>query len=171
MVTTLLKALGLSVNDMENQLRHFDFLRKTLDKDTTETTDEALIEVYKRLRPGDPASASGGRSLLESRFFDEKRYDLGRVGRYKMNKKLGLSIPDSVRVLTVQDIVAAVDYLVNLHYEDGFIDDIDHLGNRRIRSVGELIQNQFRVGLTRLERIVKERMTLQDVDTLTPAIY
>lgn len=169
LATTLLKALGLSLSDMENQLRHFDFLKKTMDKDSTETTEEALIEVYKRLRPGDPASAGGGRTLLESRFFDEKRYDLGRVGRYKMNKKLGLSIPDTVRVLTVQDIVASIDYLINLHYDDGFVDDIDHLGNRRIRSVGELIQNQFRVGLTRLERIVKERMTLQDVDTLTPS--
>ncbi len=169
LATTLLRALGLSNSDMENQLRHFDFLKRTLDKDQTETTEEALVEVYKRLRPGDPASAAGGRTLLESRFFDEKRYDLGKVGRYKMNKKLGLSIPDTVRVLTIQDIVASVDYLINLHYEDGFIDDIDHLGNRRIRSVGELIQNQFRVGLTRLERIVKERMTLQDVDTLTPS--
>jgi len=169
LATTLLRALGLSENEMENQIRHFDFLKKTLDKDTTTTTEEALIEVYKRLRPGDPASASGGRTLLESRFFDEKRYDLGKVGRYKMNKKLGLSIPDTVKVLTLQDVVASIDYLVNLHYDDGAIDDIDHLGNRRIRSVGELIQNQFRVGLTRLERIVKERMTLQDVDTLTPS--
>ncbi|MEZ4575866.1 MAG: DNA-directed RNA polymerase subunit beta [Vampirovibrionales bacterium] len=167
--TTLLRALGLTEQDMENQIRHFDFLQKTLDKDSTSDTDEALVEVYKRLRPGDPASAAGGRTLLESRFFDDKRYDLGMVGRYKMNKKLGLSIPDSTRTLTVQDIVAAVDYLVNLHYDDGEVDDIDHLGNRRIRSVGELIQNQFRVGLTRLERIVKERMTLQDVDTLTPS--
>jgi DNA-directed RNA polymerase subunit beta len=91
------------------------------------------------------------------------------VGRYKLNKKLGLSTPDTVRVLTTQDLVTAVDYLINLHYDDGQIDDIDHLGNRRIRSVGELLQNQFRVGLTRLERIVKERMTLQDVETLSPS--
>src|SRR5262249_31770670 len=142
LATTLLRALGLSESEMENQIRHFDFLKRTLDKDQTETTEEALVEVYKRLRPGDPASASGGRSLLESRFFDEKRYDLGKVGRYKMNKKLGLSIPDTVRTLTIQDIVASIDYLVNLHYDDGAVDDIDHLGNRRIRSVGELIQNQ-----------------------------
>jgi DNA-directed RNA polymerase subunit beta len=169
LATTLLKALGLSIGDMENQLRHFDFLQKTLDKDSTKTTDEALVEVYKKLRPGDPATPAGGRQLLESRFFDEKRYDLGRVGRYKMNKKLGLSTPDSLRVLTVQDIVASVDYLINLHFDDGIIDDIDHLGNRRIRAVGELIQNQFRVGLTRLERIVKERMTLQDTESLTPS--
>ena len=168
-VTTLLKALGLSVQDMENRFRHFEFLQKTLDKDVTETTDEALIEVYKKLRPGDPPSVSGGRSLIDSRFFDDKRYDLGRVGRYKLNKKLGLSVPDSTRTLTVQDIVASVDYLINLHYEEGIIDDIDHLGNRRIRAVGELLQNQFRVGLSRLERIVKERMTLQEAETLTPS--
>ena len=168
LATTLLRALGLSVAEMENQFRHFDYLRKTLDKDPTEVTEEALIEVYKKLRPGDPPSVGGGRSLLESRFFDEKRYDLGKVGRYKLNKKLGLSTPDTVRVLTNEDIVSAIDYLVNLNYDDGRVDDIDHLGNRRIRAVGELLQNQFRVGLTRLERIVKERMTLQDIDTLTP---
>jgi DNA-directed RNA polymerase subunit beta len=167
--TTLLKALGMSLSEMENQFRHFEFLKKTLDKDTTDTTEDALIEVYKKLRPGDPPSVGGGRSLLESRFFDEKRYDLGKVGRYKMNKKLALSTPDTVRVLTNQDIVAAVDYLINLHYDDGQVDDIDHLGNRRIRAVGELLQNQFRVGLTRLERIVKERMTLQDSETLSPS--
>ncbi len=168
LATTLLRALGLSVSEMENQFRHFDYLKKTLDKDPTETTEEALIEVYKKLRPGDPPSVGGGRSLIESRFFDEKRYDLGKVGRYKLNRKLGLSTPDTVRVLTNEDIVSAIDYLVNLNYDDGIVDDIDHLGNRRIRAVGELLQNQFRVGLTRLERIVKERMTLQDIDTLTP---
>ena len=168
LATTLLRALGLSVSEIENRFRHYDFLKKTLDKDQTETVDEALIEVYKKLRPGDPPSVGGGRSLLESRFFDDKRYDLGRVGRYKLNKKLGLSAPDTVRTLTNEDVIAAIDYLVNLNYDDGQIDDIDHLGNRRIRAVGELLQNQFRVGLTRLERIVKERMTLQDTDTLTP---
>ncbi|MFM7469547.1 MAG: DNA-directed RNA polymerase subunit beta [Vampirovibrionales bacterium] len=167
--TTLLKALGLTTLDIENQVRHVDFLRKTLEKDPTNTMDEALIEVYRKLRPGDPPSVSGGKSLLEGRFFDEKRYDLGKVGRYKLNKKLGLSIPDEVRTLTPQDILAAIDYLINVHYEEGIIDDIDHLGNRRIRAVGELLQNQFRVGLTRLERIVKERMTLQDADALTPS--
>jgi DNA-directed RNA polymerase subunit beta len=169
LATTLLKALGMSISEMESQFRHFEFLKKTLDKDTTETTEDALIEVYKKLRPGDPPSISGGRSLLENRFFDDKRYDLGKVGRYKLNKKLGLSSPDEVRVLTNEDIISAVDYLINLHYEDGQVDDIDHLGNRRIRSVGELLQNQFRVGLTRLERIVKERMTLQDTETLSPS--
>jgi len=167
--TTLLKALGMTVGEMEQRFRHFDFLQKTLDKDTTDTPEEALIEVYKKLRPGDPPSVAGGRQLLESRFFDDKRYDIGRVGRYKLNKKLGLSTPDAVRTLTNEDIISAVDYLINLHYEEGSQDDIDHLGNRRIRSVGELLQNQFRVGFTRLERIVKERMTLQDTETLTPS--
>lgn len=168
LATTFLKALGINVNEMETLFRHSEFLKKTLDKDTSETTDDALIEVYKKLRPGDPASASGGKSIIESRFFDDKRYDLGKVGRYKLNKKLGLNLPEVQRTLTVQDIVAAIEYLINLTHDEGVIDDIDHLGNRRIRSVGELLQNQFRIGLTRLERIVRERMTLQDTDTLTP---
>jgi len=168
LATTFLKALGIGVNDMESVFRHSDFLKKTMDKDTTGTNDEALIEVYKKLRPGDPASASGGKSIIESRFFDDKRYDLGKVGRYKLNKKLGLNLHETQRTLTVQDIVASIEYLVNLTYDEGVVDDIDHLGNRRIRSVGELLQNQFRIGLTRLERIVRERMTLQDAETLTP---
>ena len=168
LATTFLKALGIGVNDMESVFRHSDFLKKTMDKDTTQTNDEALIEVYKKLRPGDPASASGGKSIIESRFFDDKRYDLGKVGRYKLNKKLGLNLHETQRTLTVQDIVASIEYLVNLTYDEGVVDDIDHLGNRRIRSVGELLQNQFRIGLTRLERIVRERMTLQDAETLTP---
>ena len=162
LATTLLKS------EMETLFTHAEFLKKTLDKDTTETTDDALIEIYKKLRPGDPASAAGGRSILEARFFDEKKYDIGRVGRYKLNKKLGLNLPETQRTITVQDLVASIEYLINLTYDEGSVDDIDHLGNRRIRSVGELLQNQFRVGLSRIERIVKERMTLQDSDTLTP---
>ena len=168
LATTLLKAMGITVGEMESLFTHFDFLKKTLDKDTAETTDDALIEVYKKLRPGDPASPQGGRQILEARFFDEKKYDIGRVGRYKLNKKLNLNIPKNQRTLTVQDIVASIEYLINLTYDEGTVDDIDHLGNRRIRSVGELLQNQFRVGLSRIERIVKERMTLQDSETLTP---
>ncbi len=167
--TTLLKALGYTVNEMETLFHHFDFLHKTLEKDPADNREQALIEVYKKLRPGDPTSVEGGRQILESRFFDDKRYNLGKVGRYKINKKLSLSVPEDIRVLTRDDIVASIDYLINLHYDEGLIDDIDHLGNRRIRSVGELLQNQFRVGLSRLERIIKERMTLQDADTLTPA--
>ena len=168
LATTLLKALGIGAAEIESMFRHSEFLKKTFDKDTTATSDDALIEVYKKLRPGDPASASGGKSIIDSRFFDEKRYDLGKVGRYKLNKKLGLNLPETKRTLSVQDIVTSIEYLVNLTFDEGTIDDIDHLGNRRIRSVGELLQNQFRIGLTRLERIVRERMTLQDSDTLTP---
>jgi len=168
-VTTLLRALNYSDAEMEGLFRHRDFLKKTLDKDSTKSREDSLIEVYRKLRPGDPPSVAGGQSIIDSRFFDDKRYDLGRVGRYKLNKKLGLSIPETQRTLTREDIVAAVDYLISLHYDEGQVDDIDHLGNRRIRSVGELLQNQFRIGLTRLERIVRERMTLQDADTLTPA--
>ena len=168
LATTLLKAMGITVSEMESKFTHFEFLKKTLEKDTTETTDDALIELYKKLRPGDPASPQGGRQILESRFFDEKKYDIGRVGRYKLNKKLNLNIPKNQRTLTVEDIVSTIEYLINLTYDEGQLDDIDHLGNRRIRSVGELLQNQFRVGLSRIERIVKERMTLQDSETLTP---
>ena len=168
LATTLLKALGIAPSEMESLFTHFEFLRKTLEKDTTTSTDEALIEVYKKLRPGDPASAQGGRQILEARFFDEKKYDIGKVGRYKINKKLNLNLPETQRTITIQDIVAAIEYLINLTYDEGNLDDIDHLGNRRIRSVGELLQNQFRVGLSRIERIVKERMTLQDNETLTP---
>ncbi len=168
LATTLLKAMGITVSEMESLFTHFEFLKKTLDKDTTETTDDALIDLYKKLRPGDPASAQGGRQILESRFFDDKKYDIGRVGRYKLNKKLNLNIPNNVRTLTREDIIASIEYLINLTYDEGSFDDIDHLGNSRIRSVGELLQNQFRVGLSRIERIVKERMTLQDSETLTP---
>lgn len=168
LATTLLKAMGITVSEMETLFTHSEFLKKTLEKDTAETTDDALVEVYKKLRPGDPASPQGGRSILEARFFDEKKYDIGRVGRYKLNKKLNLNVAASQRTLSVQDIVASIEYLINLTYDEGSIDDIDHLGNRRIRSVGELLQNQFRVGLSRIERIVKERMTLQDSETLTP---
>ena len=167
LATTLLKALGITPVEMESLFTHFDFLKKTLDKDTAQTTDEALVEVYKKLRPGDPATPAGGRSILEARFFDEKKYDIGKVGRYKLNKKLGLNLPETQRTITIQDIVAGIEYLINLTYDEGTLDDIDHLGNRRIRSVGELLQNQFRVGLSRIERIVKERMTLQDSETLT----
>ena len=141
LATTLLKALGISVSEMETLFTHFEFLKKTLEKDTTETTDDALIEVYKKLRPGDPASAAGGRSIIEARFFDDKKYDIGRVGRYKLNKKLNLNVAETQRTLTIQDLVAAVEYLINLTYDEGSCDDIDHLGNRRIRSVGELLQN------------------------------
>ncbi|NET01651.1 MAG: DNA-directed RNA polymerase subunit beta [Sphaerospermopsis sp. SIO1G1] len=165
----LLKALGLSDNEIFDALRHPEYFQKTIEKEGQFSEEEALMELYRKLRPGEPPTVLGGQQLLESRFFDPKRYDLGRVGRYKLNKKLRLSVPDSVRVLTPGDILAAIDYLINLEYDIGSIDDIDHLGNRRVRSVGELLQNQVRVGLNRLERIIRERMTVSDAEVLTPA--
>ena len=165
----LLKAMGLSDREIMDRLRHAEFYHKTLEKEGNPSTDDALMELYRKLRPGEPPTVSGGQALLESRFFDAKRYDLGKVGRYKMNKKLRLSVPYNVRVLTVEDILSVVDYLINLEFDIGQIDDIDHLGNRRVRSVGELLQNQVRVGLSRLERIIRERMTVGDPNTLTPA--
>jgi DNA-directed RNA polymerase subunit beta len=165
----LLKALGLSDGEILDSLRHPEYLQKTIEKEGQFTEDEALMELYRKLRPGEPPTVAGGQQLLESRFFDPKRYDLGKVGRYKINKKLRLNIPDTTRVLTPQDILGCIDYLINLEFDTGTIDDIDHLGNRRIRSVGELLQNQVRVGLNRLERIIRERMTVSDADQLTPA--
>ncbi|MBO0351197.1 DNA-directed RNA polymerase subunit beta [Phormidium pseudopriestleyi FRX01] len=165
----LLKALGLTNNEIFDALRHPEYFQKTIEKEGEFTEEEALMELYKKLRPGEPPTVSGGSQLLDSRFFDPKRYDLGRVGRYKLNKKLRLSVPDNIRVLTPQDILTAIDYLINLEFDVGQSDDIDHLGNRRVRSVGELLQNQIRVGLNRLERIIRERMTVSDADSLTPA--
>jgi len=165
----LLKALGLSDNDIFDALRHPEYFQKTIEKEGQYGEEEALMELYRKLRPGEPPTVSGGQQLLDSRFFDPKRYDLGKVGRYKLNKKLRLNVPEPVRVLTPQDILAAVDYLINLEFDIGSTDDIDHLGNRRVRSVGELLQNQVRVGLNRLERIIRERMTVSDIESLTPA--
>ncbi|MFM2314670.1 MAG: hypothetical protein RLZZ04_3946 [Cyanobacteriota bacterium] len=165
----LLKAIGLSDNEILDGIRHPDFYQKTLDKEGNPSEEEALLELYRKLRPGEPPTVSGGQQLLESRFFDSKRYDLGRVGRYKLNKKLRLTVPDTTRVLTNTDILAAVAYLINLEFDGGSTDDIDHLGNRRVRSVGELLQNQVRVGLNRLERIIRERMTVSEANSLTPA--
>ena len=165
----LLKALGLSDSDILDELTHPDYFYKTIEKEGQYDEEEALKELYRKLRPGEPPTESGGRELLRSRFFDPKRYDLGKVGRYKLNKKLRLNTPDSMRVLTEKDILTAINYLINLKFGMGELDDIDHLGNRRVRSVGELLQNQVRVGLNRLERIIRERMTVSDVDALTPA--
>ncbi|MDF5720382.1 MAG: DNA-directed RNA polymerase subunit beta [Rhizonema sp. PD37] len=165
----LLKALSLSDNEIFDALRHPEYFQKTIEKEGQFSEEEALMELYRKLRPGEPPTVLGGQQLLDSRFFDPKRYDLGRVGRYKLNKKLRLQVPEPTRVLTSVDILAAVDYLINLEYDIGNTDDIDHLGNRRVRSVGELLQNQVRVGLNRLERIIRERMTVSDAEVLTPA--
>nr|BDA98709.1 RNA polymerase beta subunit [Rhodomonas sp. NIES-1730] len=163
-----LKAMGLSDSDIYNGLRHPEYLKKSFRIEGNYTTEEALIQMYTKLRPGEPATVNGGQQILYSRFFDPKRYDLGKVGRYKINKKLSLSIPENIKVLTPQDTLSAIDYLINLKFNIGEVDDIDHLGNRRVRSVGELLQNQVRVGLNRLERIIKERMTICDGDSLAP---
>ena len=163
-----LKAMGLSDSDIYNGLRHPEYLKKTFRVEGNYTIEESLIQMYAKLRPGEPATVNGGQQILYSRFFDPKRYDLGKVGRYKLNKKLNLSIPENIRVLTPQDTLAAINYLINLKFDVGEVDDIDHLGNRRVRSVGELLQNQVRVGLNRLERIVRERMTICDANSLTP---
>ena len=143
---------------------------KCLKKDPAKNEEEALKDIYRRLRPGDPPTAANARALLKRLFFDPKRYDLGRVGRYKINQKLGLKDKDESRILTKDDLVAATKYLLRLKKGEGSLDDIDHLGSRRIRTVGELLANQCRVGLARTERLVKERMTLfdQSVEAMTP---
>jgi DNA-directed RNA polymerase subunit beta len=143
---------------------------KCLKKDPARDEEEALKDIYRRLRPGDPPTAANARALLKRLFFDPKRYDLGRVGRYKINQKLGLAEDNDSRILTKEDLVAATKYLLRLKRGEGTLDDIDHLGSRRVRTVGELLANQCRVGLARTERLVKERMTLfdQGVDTMTP---
>jgi DNA-directed RNA polymerase subunit beta len=170
--TVLLKALGLAETREEilEMFGNSEAIQRTLERDFTETREEALIEIYKRLRPGEPPTVESARALLDGLFFNPQRYDLAKVGRYKVNKKLGLNLPDEQSTLTPEDIKAAIAYLVELWEGTGeaHIDDIDHFGNRRIRSVGELIQNQFRIGLARMERVVRERMTTQDVDEITP---
>ena len=143
---------------------------RCLKKDTTHNEEEALKDIYKRLRPGEPPTTANAKALLKRLFQDQKRYDLGRVGRYKINQKLGLDTEIEKRTLEVQDIVEATKYLIRLKHGQGIVDDIDHLGSRRVRTVGELLMNQCRIGLARTERLVKERMTLfdQSVDSITP---
>jgi DNA-directed RNA polymerase subunit beta len=145
------------------------FVQSTLDKDPAGNSEEALLEFYRRLRPGDPPNADNARSLLNSLFFNFRRYDLGKVGRYKVNKRLGLQTDITMRILTPDDLVEIVREMVRINHGKGTADDIDHLGNRRVRAVGELIQNQFRVGLLRMERVVKERMSITDPATATPS--
>ncbi|MDQ7094097.1 DNA-directed RNA polymerase subunit beta [Desulfosporosinus sp. PR] len=169
--TVLIRALGYSSNGQILELfKDNEYIRATLERDNSESTEEALVEIYKRLRPGEPPTVDSARSLLEALFFDAKRYDLAKVGRYKLNKKLGLDIPMEVRHLTRGDIVASIQRMLALMEGEGHKDDIDHLGNRRLRSVGELLQNQFRIGLSRMERVVRERMTIQDVEVITPQV-
>ncbi len=182
-VTVLLKALGWSNDQIRERFGFSEIMMSTLERDPTSGTDEALLEIYRRLRPGEPPTKESAQTLLENLFFKEKRYDLARVGRYKINKKLGLSATPaetSSTTLTEDDVVATVEYLVRLHEGQTSMtvpggvevpvetDDIDHFGNRRLRTVGELIQNQIRVGMSRMERVVRERMTTQDVEAITP---
>lgn len=170
--TLLVRALGLAETREEiiELLGNSEMVLRTLDRDPATTKDESLIELYKRFRPGEPPTIDSARTLLEGLFFNPQRYSLAKVGRYKINKKLGFDAENDAPTLTDEDIIAAMRYIVALHDgEDGFItDDIDHFGNRRIRTVGELIQNQFRIGLSRMERVVRERMSMQEPDDITP---
>ncbi|WP_174396452.1 DNA-directed RNA polymerase subunit beta [Mycolicibacterium sphagni] len=181
-VTVLLKALGWTNEQIRERFGFSEIMMSTLEKDNTAGSDEALLDIYRKLRPGEPPTKESAQTLLENLFFKDKRYDLARVGRYKVNKKLGLNAgqPITSSTLTEEDIVATIEYLVRLHEGQTTmtapggvevpveVDDIDHFGNRRLRTVGELIQNQIRVGLSRMERVVRERMTTQDVEAITP---
>ncbi|MBD5786756.1 DNA-directed RNA polymerase subunit beta [Cellulosimicrobium terreum] len=182
-VTVLLKALGLTEAEIREQFADLPSVLDTLEKDHVHTQDEALVDLYRKIRPGEPPTVEAGRALLENFYFNPKRYDLAKVGRYKANKKLGVDAALTDSTLSVSDVVATIKYLAALHADHASIagakagepvevrvetDDIDHFGNRRIRAVGELIQNQVRTGLSRMERVVRERMTTQDVEAITP---
>jgi DNA-directed RNA polymerase subunit beta len=185
-VTVLLKALGWTEGRILEEFGQYDSIRATLEKDTTDTQEEALLDIYRKLRPGEPPTVDAAQALLKNLYFEAKRYDLAKVGRYKINRKLGVDTPlnsPDASVLNIDDIVAMIKFLVALHagekntpgIRDGkpvaltvSVDDIDHFGNRRIRAVGELIENQVRTGLSRMERVVRERMTTQDVEAITP---
>ncbi len=171
--TLLLRALGIAESDDEiiNLLGDSEIIRSTIERDVATTREDALIEIYRRQRPGEPPTVDSAKALLNGLYFNPQRYDLARVGRYKVNKKLGLDPAENTStVLTNEDIVCALRYLLALHAGDPSkkTDDIDHFGNRRIRTVGELVQNQFRIGLSRMERVVRERMASQDADDITP---
>ncbi len=177
-VTIFLKALGWTEEQILEQFGEFESIRATLEKDNVNTQDEALLDIYRKLRPGEPPTKEAAQGLIENLYFNPKRYDLAKVGRFKVNKKLGLELELSKGLLNIEDIVATIRYLVSLHKGDALMeygkqvrvetDDIDHFGNRRLRTVGELIQNQVRTGLSRMERVVRERMTTQDVEAITP---
>jgi DNA-directed RNA polymerase subunit beta len=181
--TVLLKALGMTESEIREEFAQFPAVIDTLEKDHVQTQDEALLDLYRKIRPGEPPTVEAGRALIENFYFNPKRYDLAKVGRYKLNKKLGIDVPLADSVLSRDDIVAAIKYMAALHADVATLpgkrggeaveirvetDDIDHFGNRRIRAVGELIQNQVRTGLSRMERVVRERMTTQDVEAITP---
>ncbi|MDR6863905.1 DNA-directed RNA polymerase subunit beta [Phycicoccus sp. 3266] len=179
-VTVLLKALGMTEADILEEFGDYESMRLTLEKDHTAGQDDALLDIYRKLRPGEPPTREAAQTLLDNLYFNTKRYDLAKVGRYKIDRKLGVPGALSESVLSVDDIVATIKYLVALHAGESTltgkngeevvveVDDIDHFGNRRLRNVGELIQNQVRTGLSRMERVVRERMTTQDVEAITP---
>jgi DNA-directed RNA polymerase subunit beta len=178
-VTVLLKALGWDAERIAERFGRFESVMQTLEKDHVHTQDEALVDLYRKMRPGEPQTVDNGRNLLNGLYFTPKRYDLAKVGRYKVNKKLGLEVDPQTSILTDEDIAAAIEYLAALHAGEEVLtsprgellvetDDIDHFGNRRLRTVGELIQNQIRQGLSRMERVVKERMTTQEAKSVTP---
>ncbi len=177
-VTVFLKALGWTEEQILTEFGEYESIRATLEKDNVKTQDEALLDIYRKLRPGEPPTKEAAQNLIENLYFNPKRYDLAKVGRFKVNKKLGLDLELKQGLLTIQDIVATIRYLVALHKGELLMeygrevrvekDDIDHFGNRRLRTVGELIQNQVRTGLSRMERVVRERMTTQDVEAITP---
>ncbi len=178
-VTVLLKALGWTEQQIRDEFGEYDSMMATLEKDHTSSQDDALLDIYRKLRPGEPPTREAAQTLLDNYYFNGKRYDLAKVGRYKVNKKLGLQLPFDQQTLTIEDIVATIRFIVALHANKAELDspsgqlevradDIDHFGNRRLRTVGELIQNQLRTGLARMERVVRERMTTQDVEAITP---
>lgn len=175
-VTTLLRALGLNEQQIKDQFKHVDqgessHIDATLEKDPSKSTNEALIEVYRRLRPGDLATVDNARSLIENMFYNFKRFDFGRVGRYKINKRLNLDVANIAenRVMRIEDIVAIIAELIRLNVTQESADEIDSLANRRIKLVGELVQRQFRIGLLRMERNAKDRMSMSEIETVTPA--
>ena len=177
-VTVFLKALGWTNDQILEEFGEYDSMKETLAKDTVTTQDEALLDIYRKMRPGEPPTKEAAQNLIENLYFNPKRYDLAKVGRFKLNKKLGIDLDLGKNLLAIDDIVGTIRYLVALHKGEALIDlgkqvrveidDIDHFGNRRLRTVGELIQNQVRIGLSRMERVVRERMTTQDVEAITP---
>src|SRR5579862_1091498 len=175
-VTTLLKALGMDVQQIKDAFKHVDqgettYIDATLEKDPSATTNEALIEVYRRLRPGDLATVDNARSLLENMFYNFKRFDFGRVGRYKLNKRLDLNVPNTIdnRVMRIDDLLAVIAEIIRLNVTQEPADEIDSLANRRVKLVGELVQRQFRIGLLRMERNAKDRMSMSEIETVTPS--
>jgi len=167
-VSTFLGALGFSTDELMSRCGRFDAFARTVEKFPVPSMDDALIDIYRKLRPGDPVTLEGAKALLNNLFFESSKYDLGDVGRYRINRRLELSVDMGIHVLTRDDILAAVEYTAMLVAGEGVVDDIDHLGNRRVRSVGEQLQKQFRVGLSRLERLIKEQLAVKGNDRIVP---